>query len=154
MNENGRVNILNSNNNTVLELNNPARNAEISYQVSSNNIAFSDITILGNENSFVPQSSGVEQSISYYFRLAEGLELTTYNPLLLFASIADKISVIKDTSGNTITPEFGFNNVGDFNSLGRTGNPNEISKMTTFLASNQVSSYITGECITIDGGLI
>lgn len=104
-----------SNNNTVLELNNPARNAEISYQVSSNNIAFSDITILGNENSFVPQSSGVEQSISYYFRLAEGLELTTYNPLLLFASIANKISVIKDTSGNTITPEFGFNNVGDFN---------------------------------------
>tara|TARA_B100000768_G_scaffold127486_1_gene118106 strand:+ start:17474 stop:18229 length:756 start_codon:yes stop_codon:yes gene_type:complete len=46
------------------------------------------------------------------------------------------------------------NNLGDFNSLGRTGNPNEISKMTTFLASNQVSSYITGECITIDGGLI
>lgn len=46
------------------------------------------------------------------------------------------------------------NNIGEFNSLGRTGNPNEISKMTTILASNQVSSYITGECITIDGGLI
>jgi 3-oxoacyl-[acyl-carrier protein] reductase len=46
------------------------------------------------------------------------------------------------------------NNVGEFNSLGRTGNPNEISKMTTILASDQVSSYITGECITIDGGII
>jgi 3-oxoacyl-[acyl-carrier protein] reductase len=46
------------------------------------------------------------------------------------------------------------NNVGEFNSLCRTGNPNEISKMTTILASNQASSYITGECITIDGGLI
>jgi 3-oxoacyl-[acyl-carrier protein] reductase len=46
------------------------------------------------------------------------------------------------------------NNVGEFNSLGRTGTPNEISKMTTILASDQVSSYITGECITIDGGII
>jgi len=32
------------------------------------------------------------------------------------------------------------NNVGEFNSLCRTGNPNEISKMTTILTSNQALS--------------
>ena len=38
--------------------------------------------------------------------------------------------------------------------LGRFGKTKEISKMATFLASDNTSSYITGECITIDGGII
>jgi 3-oxoacyl-[acyl-carrier protein] reductase len=38
--------------------------------------------------------------------------------------------------------------------LGRFGKTKEISKMATFLASDDTSSYITGECITIDGGII
>jgi 3-oxoacyl-[acyl-carrier protein] reductase len=38
--------------------------------------------------------------------------------------------------------------------LGRFGKTKEISKMATFLASDNSSSYITGECITIDGGII
>tara|TARA_B110000305_G_scaffold137228_1_gene153168 strand:- start:198 stop:953 length:756 start_codon:yes stop_codon:yes gene_type:complete len=42
----------------------------------------------------------------------------------------------------------------EITSLGRFGQTKEISKMTTFLASDVTSSYITGECITIDGGII
>ncbi len=38
------------------------------------------------------------------------------------------------------------------NSLCRVGEVNEISKTVLFLASSETSSYITGECITIDGG--
>jgi 3-oxoacyl-[acyl-carrier protein] reductase len=37
--------------------------------------------------------------------------------------------------------------------VGRPGIPKEISKTVLFLASNVTSSYITGECIGIDGGL-
>ena len=37
--------------------------------------------------------------------------------------------------------------------LGRPGIPKEISKTVLFLASNAVSSYMTGECIGVDGGL-
>lgn len=37
--------------------------------------------------------------------------------------------------------------------LGRYGNPTEISKTALFLASNRTASYMTGECITIDGGM-
>ena len=37
--------------------------------------------------------------------------------------------------------------------LGRPGKPNEISKAVLFLASNSASSYMSGECIAIDGGL-
>ena len=39
-------------------------------------------------------------------------------------------------------------------SIGRFGQTKEISKMATILASDVTSSYITGECITIDGGII
>ncbi len=38
-------------------------------------------------------------------------------------------------------------------SLNRPGTPNEISNMVLFMASSQASSYLTGECINIDGGL-
>lgn len=44
--------------------------------------------------------------------------------------------------------------VKEISSLGRLGQPKEISKMATFLASDVTSSYITGECISIDGGII
>lgn len=37
--------------------------------------------------------------------------------------------------------------------LGRFGVPSEISKAVLFVASNNTSSYMTGECISIDGGL-
>lgn len=37
-------------------------------------------------------------------------------------------------------------------SLGRIGQVNEISKAVLFLASENTASFITGECITIDGG--
>ncbi len=37
--------------------------------------------------------------------------------------------------------------------LGRPGIPSEISKAVLFLASNKTSSYMTGESLTIDGGL-
>jgi NAD(P)-dependent dehydrogenase (short-subunit alcohol dehydrogenase family) len=37
--------------------------------------------------------------------------------------------------------------------LERVGNASEVSKMVLVLSSNEVSSYITGECITIDGGI-
>jgi 3-oxoacyl-[acyl-carrier protein] reductase len=39
-------------------------------------------------------------------------------------------------------------------SLGRPGSPSEISKMVLVVASEKVSSYMTGECLTIDGGII
>jgi 3-oxoacyl-[acyl-carrier protein] reductase len=38
-------------------------------------------------------------------------------------------------------------------SLSRFGKSPEISKMVLFLASSEASSYLTGECINIDGGL-
>jgi len=38
------------------------------------------------------------------------------------------------------------------NSLARVGEVGEVSKTVLFLASNETASYITGECITIDGG--
>lgn len=38
--------------------------------------------------------------------------------------------------------------------LERPGLPDEISKMVLFLASDKCSSFITGECINIDGGII
>ena len=41
----------------------------------------------------------------------------------------------------------------DFTSLGRTGKPNEISNAVLFIASEKAASYLTGECITIDGGM-
>ena len=39
-----------------------------------------------------------------------------------------------------------------FNSMGRIGQVQEVSKMVLCMASENVSSYLTGECITIDGG--
>ena len=39
-------------------------------------------------------------------------------------------------------------------SLGRPGLSHEISKMVLVVASEKVSSYMTGECITIDGGIM
>lgn len=39
-----------------------------------------------------------------------------------------------------------------YSSLGRAGKVDEISKTALFLASEKTASYITGECITIDGG--
>lgn len=39
-------------------------------------------------------------------------------------------------------------------SLGRAGLPNEISKMVLVVASDKISSYMTGECLTVDGGII
>lgn len=41
----------------------------------------------------------------------------------------------------------------EFTSLGRTGKPNEISNVVLFIASEKTASYLTGECITIDGGM-
>jgi NAD(P)-dependent dehydrogenase (short-subunit alcohol dehydrogenase family) len=38
------------------------------------------------------------------------------------------------------------------NSLCRPGLPEEVSKAALFLASDVTASYITGECITVDGG--
>lgn len=38
-------------------------------------------------------------------------------------------------------------------SLERFGNAAEVSKMVLIISSNEISSYITGECITIDGGI-
>jgi NAD(P)-dependent dehydrogenase (short-subunit alcohol dehydrogenase family) len=37
------------------------------------------------------------------------------------------------------------------NALGRDGQPEEVAKLVAFLLSDE-SSYITGECISIDGG--
>lgn len=37
--------------------------------------------------------------------------------------------------------------------LERFGLANEISKSVLFIASNETASYMTGECITVDGGL-
>jgi meso-butanediol dehydrogenase/(S,S)-butanediol dehydrogenase/diacetyl reductase len=37
------------------------------------------------------------------------------------------------------------------NALGRNGQPEEVAKLVAFLLSDE-SSYITGECISIDGG--
>jgi NAD(P)-dependent dehydrogenase (short-subunit alcohol dehydrogenase family) len=37
-------------------------------------------------------------------------------------------------------------------SLGRTGKPEEVSKVITFLASDE-ASYLTGNVVNIDGGL-
>lgn len=39
------------------------------------------------------------------------------------------------------------------NSLCRVGLPNEVSKAALFLASEVTASYITGECLTVDGGM-
>lgn len=39
------------------------------------------------------------------------------------------------------------------NSMNRFGTAEEISKAVLFLASHEMSSYITGECITVDGGI-
>jgi 3-oxoacyl-[acyl-carrier protein] reductase len=38
-------------------------------------------------------------------------------------------------------------------SLERFGSPSDVSKAVLFLASDEVSGYITGECLTIDGGM-
>ncbi len=38
-------------------------------------------------------------------------------------------------------------------SLGRVGLPKEISSAVLFVASAKTASYLTGECITIDGGM-
>ncbi|MBM01660.1 MAG: hypothetical protein CL762_02960 [Chloroflexi bacterium] len=38
--------------------------------------------------------------------------------------------------------------------LKRQGKPEEIAKAVLFLASNEDSSFITGENIIVDGGLI
>ena len=37
--------------------------------------------------------------------------------------------------------------------LGRIGYPKEISRATLFVASDNTASFITGESITIDGGM-
>lgn len=37
--------------------------------------------------------------------------------------------------------------------LGRVGQVHEISKAVLFIASDKTASYMTGECITIDGGM-
>ncbi|WP_249651021.1 SDR family oxidoreductase, partial [Lysinibacillus sp. D4A3_S15] len=35
--------------------------------------------------------------------------------------------------------------------LGRTGTPEEIADLATFMMSNK-ASYMNGECVTLDGG--
>ncbi len=41
----------------------------------------------------------------------------------------------------------------DSTALGRVGLAHEISKAALFIASDKTASYMTGECITIDGGM-
>ena len=44
-------------------------------------------------------------------------------------------------------------NVGSAYPIGRSGEINEIAKTALFLASD-AASFITGECVTVDGGIM
>ena len=47
-----------------------------------------------------------------------------------------------------------FRKLSDYQPLGRMGKPEEVAKAVLFLASHEDSSFITGENIIVDGGLI
>jgi len=95
---------------------NPGSNAEISY---TNHLA--GLTEQ-NKNKYVDLDT-VEKNYkaTYYFRLVDGIKLTTYNVEQIFSQYADKIAVIKDIDGNNYFPEYGFNGIGNL-SPGRQDN--------------------------------
>ncbi|MFN5417855.1 MAG: SDR family NAD(P)-dependent oxidoreductase [Flavobacteriia bacterium] len=60
--------------------------------------------------------------------------------------------IIKSQMSEPVIERIG-SSIKTMTNLERVGNASEISKMVLIISSNEISSYITGECITIDGGI-
>ena len=103
---------------------NPGANAEISY---TNYLA--GLTEQ-NRNKYVDLDT-VDRNYkaTYYFRLVEGIKLTTYNVVDIFAQYADKIAIIKDVDGNNYIPEYGYNGIGDLKTGKQDNSVNDTSGM-------------------------
>jgi len=94
--------------NYVFYAENPKNNGELRF---TNWVA---ALTLENKNRYAPtQSTQRNYTAYYYFRLIDGLPLTTYDPQVLFAPYVDYIDRIKDAEGNVYSTESGFNGLGD-----------------------------------------
>lgn len=121
---------------SILYIENPGSNAEIAYPENGEESG----TIVqhgSNAEIFPPDNTISTYTAWYFFRLVEGLALTSYDPTVIFADYLDKINVIKDANGLVYWPEFGFNNMGDL----QTGINTDISPVT---------DYAEGSTLTVD----
>lgn len=58
----------------------------------------------------------------------------------------------RNSTHQTTSEEELLKDLGVKHPISRVGKPNEIAKAVYFLADNEESSFITGQCLTVDGG--
>lgn len=97
------------------------------------------------------------RGIAIYAAAKAGLDSFTRSLAIEVGRKNIRVNCIRPGVINTAMSDALLNRAGSMinesTSLGRSGNPSEISKVVLFVASGKVSSFITGECITVDGGL-
>lgn len=96
------------------------------------------------------------RGISVYAAAKAGLDTFTRTLAIEVGRKNIRVNCIRPGVINTTMSQPLLDRVGplinESTSLGRPGNAYEISRLVLCIASNKVSSYMTGECINIDGG--
>jgi NAD(P)-dependent dehydrogenase (short-subunit alcohol dehydrogenase family) len=81
----------------------------------------------------------------------QGIRINCVCPGVIQTPILDPlIAMSQQTTG--ATPDQQWKRMGDMHPIGRVGQPEEVAKAVTFLASNE-ASFITGIAMPVDGGL-
>ncbi len=81
----------------------------------------------------------------------QGIRINCVCPGVIQTPILDPfIAIAQQTTG--ATPEQQWQRMGAMHAIGRVGQPDEVAKAVTFLASDE-ASFITGIAMPVDGGL-
>lgn len=82
---------------------------------------------------------------------AQGIRINCVCPGVIQTPILDPfIQQLQQTSG--VQPEAAWRMMAEMHPIGRVGQPEEVAKVVTFLASDE-ASFITGVALPVDGGL-